>query len=79
MAKSCPICQTRRAKRFCPGLSTSRWAGPATGEAGTGESICAPCCGAEREVTIDCPSTCSYLIAARRYEARLRQGFGGQA
>ena len=33
-----------------------------------GEPICAICCGREREVTIDCPVDCSYLIAAHRYE-----------
>jgi hypothetical protein len=26
------------------------------------------CCGTEREVSIDCPSDCSYLVAAHRYE-----------
>jgi hypothetical protein len=26
------------------------------------------CCGKEREVTIDCPVDCTYLIAAHRYE-----------
>jgi hypothetical protein len=26
------------------------------------------CCGTEREVTIDCPSDCTFLIAAHRYE-----------
>lgn len=62
MTKTCPICRRRRAKRFCPGLPGSRWAGK-------GDSICAPCCGSAREVTIDCPSDCPYLISARRYEA----------
>lgn len=33
-----------------------------------GEKICAVCCGTEREVSIDCPPGCSYLIAAHRYE-----------
>jgi len=64
MASTCPICETRRAKRHCPGLSASRWA-----EKGKGEMICPPCCGEQRENTIDCPSSCTYLIAARRYEA----------
>jgi hypothetical protein len=33
--------------------------------------ICAICCGSEREVTIDCPSDCAYLIASRQhYEER---------
>jgi hypothetical protein len=50
---SCPICEKRKAERFCPAK---------------GEKICAVCCGTEREVTIDCPSDCSYLIAAHRYE-----------
>lgn len=30
--------------------------------------ICALCCGTEREVTLDCPSTCEYLQEARRHE-----------
>jgi hypothetical protein len=38
-----------------------------------GEKICAICCGREREVTIDCPLDCSYLIAAHRYEAEHRK------
>jgi len=50
---SCPICERRKAVRFCPAK---------------GEKICAVCCGTEREVSIDCPSDCSYLIAAHRYE-----------
>src|SRR5580700_863942 len=54
----CPICQKRPPKRFCPAL---------------GEKICPICCGREREVTIDCPSDCSYLIAAHRYEAEHRK------
>lgn len=62
MSTSCPICEKRRGKRFCPGLGRSRWAG------GT-ETICARCCGEQREVTIDCPADCPYLIAAHRYES----------
>ena len=50
---SCPICEKRKAERFCPAK---------------GEKICAICCGTEREVAIDCPSDCSYLISAHRYE-----------
>ena len=26
------------------------------------------CCGTEREVTLDCPADCAYLVAAHRYE-----------
>ena len=55
---SCPICNKRKPKRYCPAK---------------GEKICAVCCGTEREVTIDCPSDCTYLIAARRYEDEHRQ------
>jgi hypothetical protein len=54
---SCPICEKRPPKRFCPAK---------------GEKICAVCCGRERESTIDCPPDCSYLIAAHRYEAEHR-------
>ncbi|MBZ5698011.1 MAG: hypothetical protein LAN18_05635 [Acidobacteriia bacterium] len=49
----CPICNKRRAERFCPAK---------------GEKICAVDCGTEREVTIDCPSDCAYLLAAHRWE-----------
>ena len=55
---SCPICGKRPPKRFCPAK---------------GETICAICCGREREVTIDCPSGCPHLVAAHRYEAEHRQ------
>lgn len=54
----CPICRERKPKRFCPA---------------EGEKICAICCGTGREVTIDCPSDCPYLIAAHRYEREHRQ------
>lgn len=49
----CPICEKRKPARFCPAK---------------GEKICAVCCGTGREVTIDCPSDCCYLVAAHRYE-----------
>jgi hypothetical protein len=55
---TCPICAKRRPERFCPAR---------------GESICAPCCGREREVTLDCPPDCAYLIAAHRYEQEHRK------
>jgi len=50
---SCPVCEKRKAVRFCPAKA---------------EKICAVCCGTGREVTIDCPVDCSYLAAAHRYE-----------
>jgi len=53
MPVPCPICEKRKPERFCPAK---------------GEKICAVCCGTGREVTIDCPSGCSYLVAAHRYE-----------
>jgi hypothetical protein len=49
----CPICNKRRAERYCPAK---------------GEKICAIDCGTEREVSIDCPGDCSYLVAAHRWE-----------
>lgn len=55
---TCPICQKRKAKRFCPAK---------------GGSICSVCCGNEREVTIHCPSDCTYLIASREYDAERRE------
>ena len=51
---SCPICERRKAERFCPAKA---------------EKICAVCCGKEREVMLDCPSDCAYLLAAHRYES----------
>ena len=60
---SCPICEKRPSKRFCPAK---------------GEKICAICCGREREVTIDCPSDCPHLLAAHRYEAEHRKHIGSE-
>ena len=54
----CPICHKRKAKRFCPAR---------------GDNICAVCCGTEREVTIDCPADCPYLVASREYDASRRE------
>jgi len=55
---TCPICQKRKANRFCPAK---------------GQSICAVCCATEREVTIDCPSDCPHLVASRQYEDERRE------
>jgi hypothetical protein len=49
----CPICDTRKPRRHCPGVN--------------GE-ICSICCGNEREVSISCPLECPYLVEARRHE-----------
>jgi hypothetical protein len=51
---ACPLCQTRKEKRSCPGLS---------------RTICAVCCGTKRLVEIDCPSNCPHLAAAREHPA----------
>jgi hypothetical protein len=50
---SCAICEVRKEKRFCPALHAR---------------ICPQCCGEQREVTLDCPSDCSYLQQARERE-----------
>ena len=50
---NCAICETRRPRRYCPGVR--------------GE-ICALCCGTAREVTVDCPLDCTYLRESRSHE-----------
>lgn len=50
---ACAICETRRPRRFCPGVRGD---------------ICSICCGTEREMTVDCPLDCEYLQEARRHE-----------
>jgi hypothetical protein len=53
MLVSCAICEVRKEKRFCPAVHGR---------------ICAQCCGEQREVTLDCPSECPYLLQAREHE-----------
>jgi hypothetical protein len=55
---ACPICQKRKPQRYCPAKA---------------EEICSVCCGTEREVTIDCPSDCPYLVASRAYDLERRK------
>ena len=50
---ACAICETRRPRRYCPGVR--------------GE-ICTLCCGTEREVSVSCPLDCEYLRDARKHE-----------
>ena len=50
---ACAICEKRKEKRFCP-VEHGR--------------ICPQCCGEQREVTLDCPSDCTYLQHAREHE-----------
>src|SRR6266404_2688408 len=49
---SCAICEERKEKRFCPEVHGK---------------ICPQCCGEQREVTLDCPSDCPYLLQAREH------------
>lgn len=49
---SCAICEERKEKRFCPAVHGK---------------ICPQCCGEQREVTLDCPSDCPYLLQAREH------------
>jgi len=48
---SCALCVERKEKRFCPAVHGK---------------ICPQCCGEQREVTLDCPSDCPYLLQARQ-------------
>lgn len=48
---SCAICELRKEKRFCPAVHGK---------------ICPQCCGEQREVTLDCPSDCPYLLQSRQ-------------
>ena len=53
MSVSCAICEKRKGKRFCPAIHGR---------------ICPQCCGEQREVTLDCPDDCVYLLQAREHE-----------
>ena len=50
---TCAICEIRKEKRFCPAVHGR---------------ICPQCCGEQREVTLDCPIDCTYLLQARQHE-----------
>jgi hypothetical protein len=50
---NCAICEVRKEKRFCPAVHGR---------------ICPQCCGEQREVTLECPSDCPYLLQAREHE-----------
>jgi hypothetical protein len=51
---SCPLCQKRPNKRFCPAK---------------GQEICTVCCATKRLVEIDCPEDCRFLESAQRHPA----------
>ncbi|MEP6963471.1 MAG: hypothetical protein ABI995_15430 [Acidobacteriota bacterium] len=57
MKITCKICQKNRAKRHCPGVDGD---------------ICATCCATEREVTVDCPSSCDFLREARLHDPKVQ-------
>ena len=62
---SCAICDVRKEKRFCPAVHGR---------------ICPQCCSEQREVTLDCPSDCTYLQQSREHEKpRSAEEFGAQA
>ncbi len=50
---SCAICEIRKEKRFCPAVHGR---------------ICPQCCGEQREVTLECPGDCPYLVQAHEHE-----------
>ena len=50
---ACALCETRRPRRFCPGVRGD---------------ICTTCCGTEREVSVSCPLDCEYLREARKHD-----------
>jgi hypothetical protein len=52
-SRACRICEKRRPKRYCPGVSGD---------------ICPICCGTQREVTVNCPLDCVYLREARKHD-----------
>lgn len=47
------LCERRKEKRFCPAVHGR---------------ICPQCCGEQRDVVLDCPSDCVYLLQAREHE-----------
>jgi hypothetical protein len=49
----CHLCNRRPPRRACPALD---------------RTICAPCCGSEREQSIGCPFDCVYLRDARAHD-----------
>src|SRR4051812_26213941 len=54
----CPLCNQRKAKRFCPAK---------------GAQICAVCCGTKRLAEIACPADCTYLASARTHPPAVMQ------
>lgn len=51
---SCPLCRSRKERRFCPAVQ---------------QTICPVCCGTKRLTEIQCPDDCTYLNSAREHPA----------
>jgi hypothetical protein len=51
---SCPLCRSRKERRFCPALQ---------------QTICPVCCGTKRLTEIQCTDDCAYLSSAREHPA----------
>ena len=51
---TCPQCGARKARRACPALE---------------QDICPTCCGTKRQVEIQCPADCAYLLSSREHPA----------
>jgi len=51
---SCPLCRSRKERRFCPAVQ---------------QTICPVCCGTKRLTEIQCPDDCAYLSSAREHPA----------
>lgn len=49
----CPVCNSRKGKRFCPAKQ---------------RQICAQCCGEKRVIEIRCPPDCAYLTSGQSYQ-----------
>jgi len=60
---SCAICDLRKEKRFCPAVHGK---------------ICPQCCGEQREVTLDCPGDCTYLLQSRQHTTAPGEPFSKQ-
>ena len=58
MANTCPLCNTRKARRPCPAV---------------GHQICPVCCGTKRQREIACPDTCVYLASASAHPPAIVQ------
>lgn len=61
---SCAICEKKKEKRYCPAIHGR---------------ICPQCCGEQRETTLDCPESCTYLLQAYAQEpGRTEQELAGE-